>query len=109
MRAFPRSLWQRLLRIPCSLVAIAFSFTLVVATALLGLVLEDLRDQFLDAALGFDGAPVHYPRPADDAGDPSAPRDKLYEWFVANERGKHFRSLPASGADSPPTLPYLKK
>lgn len=68
--------------------------------------LRQVRDEFLDVAMGFTGAPIHYPRVGDPDGQPSGPQEKLYEWFVENERGRR-RALPGLGAESPPTLPYL--
>jgi len=66
----------------------------------------DVRMQFLEAAMGFTGAPVHYPRLGQPDGSPSAPDDRSMYWFVANERGPR-HSLPGLGEEAPPTLPYL--
>jgi hypothetical protein len=82
--------------------------------------LRGIRDQFLDAAFGFTGAAVHYPRfltpeemarPAESDGEA-----KLYEWWVANESGRRDNEkqgsprrvgLPPLGrTGQAPVLPY---
>ncbi|MFY1651106.1 TIGR03986 family CRISPR-associated RAMP protein [Solwaraspora sp. WMMB762] len=50
--------------------------------------LPQVREEFLNAAYGFVGAPVHYPRMADRSppGVPAAPRNTTYDWWVANDK-----------------------
>ncbi|MEV6801920.1 TIGR03986 family CRISPR-associated RAMP protein [Micromonospora rifamycinica] len=75
--------------------------------------LPDVRDEFLNAALGFVGAPVHYPRLAggSPAGVPAAPRNTTYDWWVANDRignraGKVYgRRLSLGELSDPGSLP----
>jgi hypothetical protein len=85
--------------------------------------LKGLRDQFLDAAFGYAGAAVHYPR-FDLPGEMVRPPEgknwepRLYEWWGANETGRkpgegdqrdrtgQRKSLPFLGEEDAPVLPY---
>ncbi|WP_422768889.1 TIGR03986 family type III CRISPR-associated RAMP protein [Plantactinospora sp. WMMC1484] len=75
--------------------------------------LNEVREEFLNAAYGFVGAPVHYPRKADGspAGLPAAPRSTTYDWWVANDKiGKragllYGRRLSLGELSDPGSLP----
>ncbi|MFV2096629.1 TIGR03986 family CRISPR-associated RAMP protein [Micromonospora sp. LOL_014] len=75
--------------------------------------LTDVREEFLNAAYGFVGAPVHYPRKADGspAGVPATPRNTTYDWWVANDKigneaGKEYgRRLSLGELSDPGSLP----
>ncbi|MEU7616633.1 RAMP superfamily CRISPR-associated protein [Micromonospora rifamycinica] len=78
--------------------------------------MPDVRDGFLNAAYGFVGLPVHYPRfgPIDGGGNQEAgiaPRATTYDWWVANDKignrhdGSRGRRLPLGELSAPDSLP----
>lgn len=75
---------------------------------LLGEHLAQVRIEFLAAATGFPGLPVHYPRAS------PAPEAESYKWWVANDAsgkqpGKRLALPPLvtdDGHPQPPQLPY---
>ncbi|MFY1637481.1 TIGR03986 family CRISPR-associated RAMP protein [Solwaraspora sp. WMMB335] len=78
--------------------------------------MSDVRDAFLNAAYGFVGLPVHYPRYAAVNGDGdqatrTAPRATTYDWWVANDKinnqqnGGRGRRLPLGKLSKPESMP----
>lgn len=66
--------------------------------------LAQVRAEFLAAATGFPGLPVHYPRTS------PVPEAESYRWWVANDRSGKRLALPPpcndDGDPEPPLLPY---
>jgi hypothetical protein len=74
--------------------------------------LPAVRAAVLNAAAGFTGAPVHYPRfrsRGTASAGPPPPSSETYEWFQMNDATKGTgvggHALPATWGN-PPTLPY---
>lgn len=73
--------------------------------------LPRVRAEFRNAARGFTGLPVHYPRARrpELPGDPHQPRATTYDWWVDNERVPvgHRRSLGTLADPDSLPLPYV--
>lgn len=72
--------------------------------------LKQIRKEFVAAARGFQGWPVHYPRATPQSSQsPPAPQTESYKWWVANDQvnARRRHALPALDPDQPPVLPYL--
>jgi hypothetical protein len=77
--------------------------------------LGQVREEFLAAARGYRGLPVHYPRAVAagqqlPAGTPPPPAQESYNWWVSNDQvptgPRH--ALPLLRDDAPPELRYLR-
>lgn len=82
--------------------------------ALLRGVLSGVRTEFLNAARGMVGAPVHYPRVLQgqrQPGVPPAPQATTYEWWVANDRVGSGQRCAMNELSDPNSLllPYHEK
>lgn len=75
--------------------------------------LAKVRTEFLAAARGYHGVPVHYPRahvhgqPPTPGGDLPTPVTESYKWWVSNDSGRR-TALPEL-SDTAPELPYLEE
>ncbi|MFT4127488.1 MAG: TIGR03986 family CRISPR-associated RAMP protein [Gordonia sp. (in: high G+C Gram-positive bacteria)] len=69
--------------------------------------MQTVRTEFLNATMGYEGLPVHYPR-VFGPNNSTAPRARSYEWWVKNEQTAANRyALELMDSAEIPWLPYL--